>query len=328
MKLPSLEPLDSFALLGPGFSDGAPLLLTALHPDARSPQLVYAPYESSGANPRRYRGDIASISLELEPEAAAPASYILDDSGYAGHIDDIREAIANGDVYQVNFALRARLAPRPGAALAQTLCRRGLPRYFAWVRLPEGDEFVSASPECFFSIDGDRVRCEPMKGTAAPEREAFLAGSAKDRAELAMITDLMRNDLIPVCQPRSVRVVCERRFIHLPYALQAVSDIEGILAAGLGPLEVLAALHPGGSVTGAPKRMAMQKIAALESGPRGAYCGSLGYIHGERARFSILIRTAEKVVNGWRYGVGGGVVWQSNAADELREIELKLGALR
>jgi len=352
MKMDELEREPSFALLGPGFSGGALTLLRELRraaagERARGARLVFAPYESSGDAPRVYTAAREDAPLEMLAGSAseaerAPLEIALESDGYAAAIAAIRESIAAGDVYQVNFTLRARLPALRGAQLAARLCRRGVPAFFAWVRFPEGDEFLSASPELFFALDGARVRCEPMKGTAAPEREAALEASGKDRAELAMITDLMRNDLVPVCADGSVRVACERRFLRLPYAVQAVSDVEGQLREGVGALEVLAALHPGGSITGAPKRAAMRAIAALERTPRGAYCGALGLVEElpgearERARFSILIRTAQRdpIASGplgaraWSYGVGGGIVWQSNADDELREIELKLGALR
>ncbi len=332
MKLEELDASASFALLGPGYGDGQLGLISSLAPSrAAAPgaaQLVFASYESIGAQPRIYSGSCAPCTLESVESTAPQFDIPVDDRGYREAIANIRDSIAAGDVYQVNYTVRAQLPRISGAALAALLCRRGVPEWFAWVRFPEGDEFVSASPEMFFSVDGSRVQCAPMKGTAAPTHEAWLEGSEKDRAELSMITDLMRNDLIPICAPGTVYVTCERRLIHLPYVIQAVSDIEGVLQAGIGPLDVLAALHPGGSITGAPKRAAMQTIARLETTPRGAYCGSLGIIEGDRARFSILIRTAQRNESGWVYGVGGGIVWQSNAALELHEIHLKLGALK
>jgi anthranilate/para-aminobenzoate synthase component I len=328
MKLDALDSMKAFALLGPGYGDGEPILITGLRAESQAPQLLYAAYESLGSEARGYAGQRARCSLEIQ--AAPPLEIQLDDSGYGDAIDRIRASIAAGDVYQVNHSLRARLPPIAGSALANALCRRGVPRYFAWVRFPEGDELISASPECFFSIDGERIRCEPMKGTSGPgpAQEAELLASEKDRAELFMITDLMRNDLIPICAPGSVHVLNPRRFLRLPYAVQAVSDIEGRLTPGSTARDALIALHPGGSITGAPKRAAMKAIAALETSPRGAYCGSLGFIDDDKARFSILIRTAQRDAAGWSYGVGGGIVWQSNAADERRELEVKLGALR
>ena len=167
------------------------------------------------------------------------------------------------------------------------------------------------------------LRAEGYHEAVARIREAI----AKDRAELAMITDLLRNDLTPVCRPQTVRVTCDRRTLVLPYALQTVSDIAGELHDGATPLDALAALHPGGSVTGAPKAAALAMIRDLEAGPRGAYCGALGLCAGERSVFSLLIRTASRTGEEWVYGVGSGVVWDSDADAELAELHLKLGAL-
>jgi anthranilate/para-aminobenzoate synthase component I len=166
-----------------------------------------------------------------------------------------------------------------------------------------------------------------MKGTAGPDAGGFPVSSEKDLSELAMITDLVRNDLTPICRPRSVKVICPRRIIKLPYALQTVSDIIGRTEAGVTPGDVLAALHPGGSVTGAPKSAALTMIRELESTPRGPYCGSLGFLHEGRSTFSLLIRTASQTPSGWVYGVGGGIVYDSDAAREHDELRIKLGAL-
>lgn len=329
MKLSSLLGQSSFALLGPGFSacEGF-TLLRDLGAPGQGANLVLASYEAAGREAHVFgAGSISrpEVEFDLPPGQLEPR---LDESGHGEAVEAIRCAIAAGDVYQVNLTLRARLAGVDGATLFATLCRREVPRFAAWVRLQSGRELVSASPELFFAIEGRRVLAEPMKGTARADAAGVLETSAKDRAELAMITDLLRNDLVPVCEPRSVRVVSERRFVRLPYAMQAVSDVEGTLREGLGALDVLDALHPGGSITGAPKPAAMRMIASLEKEPRGVYCGALGLCERDRATFSILIRTAEREGNGWIYGVGGGIVWGSTAEAELAEARLKLGALR
>lgn len=257
----------------------------------------------------------------------SPLSVTLHDNGYKENIGRIRESIANGDVYQVCYTVRAEVSPVSGAELVSTFCKSGIPRFLAWVRLPDGEEFVSASPELFFETNRSHVHAEPMKGTARCDSVDALELSEKDRAELAMITDLLRNDLTPVCTPRSVKVPCERRSITLPYAIQTVSDVVGELIDGATPLNVLAALHPGGSVTGTPKQAALQFIQKLEPQPRGAYCGTLGLWWGDRSVFSLLIRTAARTSDGWVYGVGSGVVYDSDAESEHRELHIKLGAL-
>jgi anthranilate/para-aminobenzoate synthase component I len=125
-----------------------------------------------------------------------------------------------------------------------------------------------------------------------------------------------------------VRVASERRVLELPYALQTVSDVVGALGSGATPLDVLAALHPGGSVTGAPKQAALAMIRELEETPRGAYCGALGIWTDDRSVFSLLIRTATRAADGWVYGVGGGIVFDSDPRAELEELHVKLGAVR
>lgn len=327
MRLSAVENYESFALLGPGFGRGRFILLTGLHEDG-SPQLVYASYETPGADARGFRCEsmeAVDIEFDLTPRAITPA---LLDRGYAETIGRIRTAIACGDVYQVCYTVRAEIGPTTGAELLTLMCARGIPRFAAWVRLPGGEEFVSASPELFFETDGRRVHSEPMKGTAAPDAAGFLVSSEKDLAELAMITDLVRNDLTQVCVSRSVTVACERRIIELPYALQTVSDVVGVMAEGMTLRDVLAALHPGGSVTGTPKTAALAMIRRIESGPRGAYCGSLGLCDGRNSIFSLLIRTAAKTDGGWAYGVGGGIVYDSDAEREHDELRIKLGVLR
>jgi len=354
VKLSTLDRGAPFALLGPGFGAGRLLLvgdLAEADPDRRDRRdrrpragtLAYAPFEARA--PKLFTGESRPLDLELDvaPRALEPT---LDDRGYREAVETIREAIAAGDVYQVCHTVRAGLRPVSGAELFATFCARGVPRFAAWARLPDGTELVSASPELFFETRRGQVHAEPMKGTARAGEGGKLEASEKDRAELAMITDLLRNDLTPVCLPRTVEVRCARRFVELPYATQAVSDVVGALAPGMGPLDVLAALHPGGSVTGAPKKVALELIGRLESSPRGAYCGALGWIEGDDDRSAVgrLIRTATRTCarseaerrsevgtmetsDAWTYGVGSGVVYDSNADAELEELRVKLGAL-
>lgn len=327
MKLSTLEHLSSFALLGPGFGNGDCLLLTDLSATTDSPTFIYTPFECPGNGPMTLAAK-KSETVQIEHALPdSPLSVTLRDNCYKENIDRIRESIANGDVYQVCYTVRAELSAVSGAELVSTFCKSGIPRFLAWVKLPNGEEFVSASPELFFETSGLLVHAEPMKGTARHDSAVELELSEKDRAELAMITDLLRNDLTPVCNPRSVKVSCERRSIILPYAIQTVSDVVGELIAGTTPLDVLAALHPGGSVTGAPKQAALKQIHALEPTPRGAYCGALGLWQGDRSVFSLLIRTAERTTGGWVYGVGSGVVYDSDSETEHRELHIKLGAL-
>jgi anthranilate/para-aminobenzoate synthase component I len=330
--LPELAACPSFALLGPGFGRRAPVLLRDLRPAPPSDATLFlAPFEV----PAREALSFAAADArplpggDLVPDVAPPPLAVTFTApGYAAAVARIRADIAAGDVYQVCYAVPATIAPCSGADLFAALMARGLPPYAAWVRLPDGAELVSASPELLLEIRGRRAWSRPMKGTAPPDEAAQLLASAKDEAELAMITDLVRNDLTPICEPRSVRVRRTRRLVRLPYAVQAVSDVAGRLRPGVTALAALAALHPGGSVTGAPKLAALARIRALEARPRGVWCGALGYCSGQRTTFSLLIRTAEREPSGtWTYRVGSGIVWDSDADRELDELRVKLGAL-
>jgi para-aminobenzoate synthetase component 1 len=342
ITLSELGELPSFALLGPGFGRGTWVLATDLVersgsgqlPDrpTDAPRLVLCPFESPGGAPSVW--EIGSLEA-VDPILDAPSAQLgleLDDAGYLENVETIREWIAAGDVYQVCYTLRAvvRASRSPddaGAELLSRLCRLGPPPFAAWSRLPGQPEFVTASPELLLAVSGRRAHSSPMKGTARLGEEASLGASAKDRAELAMITDLVRNDLTPVCLPRSVSVACPRRPVPLPYALQTVSDVVGELSDHRTALDALASLHPGGSVTGTPKSTALQAIRKLESTERGPYCGALGLLAGDRAVIALLIRTAWRTEPGWTYGVGSGIVYDSDGPGELAELHVKLGAL-
>lgn len=321
-RLSELEGQHDFALLGPGFTGGW-TLLTGLQPVHGPADLAWC--EAEARTPRWFRGQRSQVRLEVDVPPA-PLHATLDERGFVEGVAHLREAIARGDVYQVNLTLRATLAPVSGAQLLASLCARGVPRFAAWVKTG-GREFVSASPEQLFDLSDGGLHAEPMKGTAPAGMREWLEASQKDRAELAMITDLLRNDLAQLCQPRSVQVTNPRRLIELPYVVQAVSDVVGTLRDGVQLDEVLRVLHPGGSVTGAPRSTALELISQLEPTPRGVYCGALLLTDGDRARCALLIRTAERNATGWTWGVGSGITWGSEPMVELDEVRLKLGPL-
>lgn len=323
LKLSSLQTQDNFALLAPGFSTHGHWTLFEESPDHKA-ALWYANAEGQ---PQRITGRARAVEPIFDVPVA-PLKVALDETGFLEGVTKIREHIAAGDVYQVNLTLRAALTCESGAHLLTVFCRKAVPRFAAWVKSPKLGELVSASPELLVETNDRWIHVEPMKGTAPPAQRAWLEDSEKDRAELAMITDLLRDDLHRLCEPHSVHVVNERRMIELPYVVQAVADIEGELPKQTTLEQVLEAVHPGGSVTGAPREAALQYIAALEAKPRGAYCGALGLEEDSSARVALLIRTAERIGATWRYGVGSGITWDSEPLAELEEVRLKLGALR
>jgi para-aminobenzoate synthetase component 1 len=238
------------------------------------------------------------------------------------------EYVHAGDCFQVNLAQRLlHPADLPPLELYRRL-RACNPAPFAGYF--DLGEFVvaSASPERFLRVGGAAVETRPIKGTRprgeTPQEDARraqeLLGSAKDRAENVMIVDLLRNDLGRVCAYGSVQVQAVCRLESHPFVHHLVSVVTGRLRPGLGPVDLLRAAFPGGSVTGAPKVRAMQIIAELEPTARGPYCGSLGYLGFDGGMdTNILIRTFTHG-RGWvQFPVGGGIVADSSPQAEYAE---------
>jgi len=258
------------------------------------------------------------------------------EADYRRSVGTIREHIARGDTYQVNhtFRLRASFNGDPRKFFFD-MVRSQPSSYAAYLNLGER-VICSASPELFFCLNRERIVCRPMKGTAGRgrdlasdrESESWLAASTKDRAENAMITDMVRNDLGRVAKVRTVDVTSSFDIERHPTVLQMTSTVEAKTAAPVS--EVVAALFPFASVTGAPKIRTMELINEFESDPRGVYTGAIGVIEpGRRARFSVAIRTAvvDREAGSVEYGVGSGVVWDSLAGEEYRECVLKARVL-
>ena len=264
---------------------------------------------------------------------------------YLNQAESALQAMAAGEGYQINLttALAGQLNGEPGAWM-QALRRHQGDAYLLWLDLGER-HVLSASPELFFdwqpSPTGGRLVCRPMKGTAArdgdPARDSeakdALQHSPKERAENVMIVDLLRNDMGRIAQTGSVRVDRLMALEAWPTVWQMTSTISAEAQAGTALLDVLAALFPCGSVTGAPKRRAMHHIAALESAPRGLYCGAMGVVRpGGHTTFNVPIRTLclqrdEAATAGatWnaRYGVGSGLTVSAEPAAEWRELMVK-----
>ncbi len=247
--------------------------------------------------------------------------------------------IAAGDIYQVNLAQRFSADWPAGVSsygLYLALREVSPAPYAAFLKF--GDrEILSSSPEQFLQMSGRDAVTRPIKGTrprfadpARDERSASeLVSSAKEIAELVMITDLERNDLGQVCEFGSIEVTELARLERFQQVFHLVSTVRGRLRAEVDHLAALEACFPGGSITGAPKRRAMEIIAELENGPRGPYTGAIGYLgaNGE-SQFNIAIRTA--VISGGKlaYQVGAGIVADSDPAAEYEETLHKGRGLR
>ncbi|MBM2822028.1 MAG: Anthranilate synthase component family protein [Thermoleophilia bacterium] len=238
---------------------------------------------------------------------------------YQAAVDEVRSAIARGDVYQVNLVqhLSAPFSGDP-SALAAGLSRLR-PRYSVPF-VTESWAVVSASPELFLARRGDRVWTMPIKGTRPLGGAAQLRESEKDAAEHVMIVDLERNDLSRVCKAGTVRWPELMATQELAGVEHMVSTVEGQLRERIGLAEILEATFPGGSVTGAPKIAAVDLIAALEPVGRGASMGAIGsvYPNGD-FDLTLTIRTFAVAAGVLHLWVGGGVVWDSDPATEVEE---------
>ena len=306
----------------------------ALEPGAFAP-----PVAAAGA-PLAWFGvyDAFRDVSDAELASALPdPEYVLDPprlevsrDAYHRVIARIKDYIRAGDVYQINWTTPFRFACRDPLALYAGLRRRQRVAYGAYLHL-DGLAVASVSPELFFRLDGDTLTARPMKGTAPRGADDAaddvladaLVASPKDRAENLMIVDLLRNDLGRVAMPGSVHVPALFQAERYATVTQMTSTVTATRRPDVGLSDVLRALFPCGSVTGAPKLRAMRRIRELEAGPRGIYCGAIGWAGPEGAAFSVPIRTAVVQNGEGRYDVGSGVVWDSDPDAEYDECLLK-----
>ena len=242
---------------------------------------------------------------------------------HAAAIAQAREAIGRGDVYQVNLVQHLR-APFRGDPAGVEAALRPLGAEFAHALHGDGWSVVSATPEMFLRTRGDRVFTMPIKGTRPAASTEPIAANAKDRAEHVMIVDLERNDLGRVCTPGSVRVSGFLEERPMAGVRHLVSTVEGRLRPGVGTAELLRATFPGGSVTGAPKLAAIEHISRLEPIGRGASMGAIGRVHPNGdLELGLTIRTFAIAADEIHLWVGGGIVWDSDAAAEVEESLVK-----
>jgi len=270
------------------------------------------------------------------PFTVGPWTPEVNESAYIDAIRRIRELIAAGDTYQVNYTFPMEAAFE-GDALSwfRRLVRAQQADYAAFI---DAGPFaiLSASPELFLRLEGDALETRPMKGTRPRGRwleedrrlAQELADSEKDRAENVMIVDLLRNDMGRISKTGSVHVASLFDVERYETVWQMTSTIRSRTTAPLS--EILAALFPSGSVTGAPKVRTMQIIHELEPLPRGVYCGAVGWCSpGRRAEFNVAIRTVaiDREAATARYHVGSGITWSSSAEAEYDECLVKAAVL-
>ena len=247
-----------------------------------------------------------------------------DRSDYMKYVERIREEIALGWVYQVNACRQLALASSNQSLLPlmNEILKSNPAPYASYLRLPNL-EIASASPELFLNRQGRTVLSAPIKGTKNLNDDEKEFGE-KDRAENIMIVDLIRNDLGRICDTGSVRVPELLQSQNHPGLVHLVSFVEGKLSPEHSWKEIMSAIMPPGSVSGAPKSSALSTIKKMEMQPRGPYCGALGWIEGDRALLSVAIRIFWDAKDGHlRFGTGAGITWGSDALREWEETELK-----
>ncbi|HKK50903.1 MAG TPA: aminodeoxychorismate synthase component I, partial [Myxococcota bacterium] len=261
------------------------------------------------------------------PEAEVEST--TDASGYAKAVDTILEEIAAGNVYQANFSQRLSMPSSEDPwRLYRALRARNPAPFGAYLTLPDA-AILSSSPERFLRMDASRnVESRPIKGTRPRGRDALedarlaaeLAGSEKDRAENLMIVDLMRNDLGRVCAPGSIAVPELMTIETYAAVFQMVSTVTARLSPGRDALDLVSATFPPGSMTGAPKRAAVELLDRLEEVRRGVYAGALGYLDVRGGLdLSVVIRTFVQRRGRAHLHVGGGIVADSSPEAEYRE---------
>jgi len=287
-------------------------------------RLAGPPREPAAPRPTRYSDAPPTPAVDGLPGVRSTFSR----AGYVAAAGRVREYVVAGDIFQANLSQRLEAELGDSAfALYRRLRARNPAPFAAYFDIGDA-AVVSASPELFLRVAGDRVQTRPIKGTSprglSPRHDsaigAALYGSEKDRAENVMIVDLLRNDLSKVCQDHSVEVpeLCQVERYATVHHL--VSTVVGRLRPGQDRVDLLRATWPGGSITGAPKVRAMEIIAELEPTRRGVYTGSVGYLSfGGAMDTSIAIRTF--VVTGGRayFPVGAGIVADSEPEREYQE---------
>jgi para-aminobenzoate synthetase/4-amino-4-deoxychorismate lyase len=278
-------------------------------------------------------------SSESQSEIAEIADNValeISEGDYLAKILKIKDFLAQGETYQVNFTdnivLRKSVSPL-GAYMG--LSRQQSVAYSAFMNL--GDHHVlSFSPELFFRTENSRIVTRPMKGTMSRGRDATedqemavrLRNDAKNCSEHVMIVDLLRNDLGRICTPGSVSVEAPFSIERYETLHQMTSTVSGTLRPQIGYYDIFRSIFPCGSITGAPKIRSMQIISELEQGARGIYTGAIGFISPQRSStFNVAIRTLVVRGDAVTMGVGGGIVADSDPQEEYRECLLKASFL-
>lgn len=270
-------------------------------------------------------------ALKIDEEKYMP-SFIkkLDKKEYYKKFNKVKEIIAKGQSYQVNLTQELKLFSHLDSFdLFNLLLKKQNTKYKAYIK-NDLLELLCFSPELFFKTDKRKIITKPMKGTIQRGKDEqednknklFLKNDIKNLSENVMIVDLLRNDLSKLIKKHSMQSKLFNIESH-PTLHQMTSLIKGKLKKNINIYKIFKALFPCGSITGAPKLETIKVIKKLEKKQRGIYCGSIGLIHKDKSIFNVSIRTLEKEKKYFKYGVGSGLVWDSNKEEEFKELELK-----
>ena len=257
---------------------------------------------------------------------------------YFKDIDYIKEKILNGETYEVNYTYPSCVKTNVNDfELYNYLLQKQKTPYNTYFN-NKYETILSFSPELFFKLDGNKILTKPMKGTISRgknededlKNKNFLYNDIKNRAENIMIVDLLRNDLGRIAKTGSVNVEKLFEIEEHSTLFQMTSEISAELEDNISLYDIIQAIYPCGSITGAPKISTMKIIGETEKFSREVYCGAIGYIHNEKATFSVPIRILQKKnnENDFTYFAGGAIVWDSSAEDEFEETITKTNFLQ
>ena len=301
--------------------------------------LISSPLSTTESSEPEWKELELAPNFNVEGPKGLTSNFSRD--AYMAAVQKCIDYIYAGDVFQINLSQRLMIRSKCCSSKLYLRLRKCSPAPFsAFFDISQisdtNAQIISASPERLVSVRDRLVETRPIKGTRKRtgrpmvdiHAKQSLDASEKDRAENMMIVDLMRNDLSRVCKDSSICVTQLCELEQYPGVMHLVSAVQGKLKPECGLAELLAAVFPGGSITGAPKIRAMQIISELEPTARGAYCGALGYLgFGGSADLNVLIRTITASQGWWQIPVGGGIVSQSNPQQEYEETWTKAAGM-
>ncbi|MGZ8804005.1 MAG: aminodeoxychorismate synthase component I [Microbacterium sp.] len=301
---------------------------------ARGRAWVIAPADEVDGFLARVHAARVDAATEVTPPVPIAVTAVArhEPDAYAALIERCRDAIREGDAYQLCLTTRFTVEASVDPAAAYARLRATTPAHHGGLVRSGDVALASASPEQFLEVTGGIVRTRPIKGTrprgADPDSDARLAAelreSDKERAENVMIVDLMRNDLSRVCEPGSVGVDGLLEVESYPAVHQLVSTVSGRLTAGTTLGDLLDATFPAGSMTGAPKLSAMTILHELEDRSRGVFAGCFGWVGDDGGVDLAMVIRSIVIHPGEAYvGAGGGITWRSDAAAEVAEVGIK-----